>query len=90
MKTHAWFPMFLALTMGAQGVPLPVLADAQWKLAERQPKIAEAVFQLSEQVKKEELVAIKNYFENARVLSKPLPIEPILGGEIRPDPVDNP
>ncbi len=71
-------PMFFSLAM----------ADPKPRATGESPKIAEAVFQLSEQAKKEGLVDIKNHFWDVRELPKPLPIEPVLGTEILPDRVE--
>ena len=62
------------------------LADPK-PLAGAAPKISEAVFQLSEQAKKEELIEMKN-LGAVQEISKLVPIEPALGWEMRPDVID--
>ena len=59
------------------------LADPKPR-ASAAPRVAEAVFQLSEQAKKEELIERRNH------PIKIVPIEPVLGREMKPDPVDAP
>ncbi len=64
------------------------LANPESRITSETSKISEAVFQLSEQAKKDELIQVKNRFLSVQPISKPLPIEPILGKEMQPDSVD--
>ena len=88
MKMNVWFPVFMVLALSGQGAPPSVMAETNLRIAERQVNVADAVFHLSEQAKKEEMIAFKNRFLEVRAVSKVLPIEPILGNEIKPDPVE--
>ena len=87
MRMNAWFPMFMALALSAQSLPGNVSADPEWKLR-KDRKVMEAVFNLNEEAKKEEMITIKNYFLDAKKTAKPLPIEPVLGAEVKPDNID--
>lgn len=89
MKMHACLPVLILLALGTQGLQTSGMAEANLKLATRQMALADAVFHLSEQAKKEELISMKNNLVGAREMSKLLPIEPVLGREMQPDPVDS-
>ena len=64
------------------------LANPETRITSPTSKISEAVFQLSEQAKKDDLVGCKNHFLVVKKTSKLTPIEPTLGKEMRPDLVE--
>ena len=87
MRMNAWFPMLMALALSAQGLPGNVSADSEWRLR-KDHKVMDAVLNLNEQAKKEEMITIKNYFLDLKKTVKPLPINPALGAEVKPDSID--
>lgn len=64
------------------------LADSKPRAVAESSQVAQAVYRLSEQAKKDGLINIKNHFWDPQEFSKLVPIEPVLGKEIRPDSVE--